>query len=277
MRIGVDLGGTTARVAAFRELEHDPLETITFPVSDSFALDIERLTAVCRSLIRNHSVDNDCSGIGLAIAGKVNAQRTNIIGAGNLTHWVGQPVTERLSRELSAGVVLGNDAEAAALAEAYYGHGQEGSFWLVIWGTGVGGCLVRYINGTPFAFPGEPGHAALAAYATECTCGQYGCLEAYVGGAAIQRRFGVSPAKLPEPYWARVTDWMSQGIHNLVLTQPADRVIFSGGVATKQAHRLSVLEANLRESVKVAEPPEVLLSYFGETAGTIGALALLRL
>lgn len=279
MYLGVDIGGTTARVSTFRGLdETSEFDRVEFRISKQpygyFEDDFDNLVLVCSKMARHGRIE----GIGLALAGKVNSTRTSLTAAGNLGHWAGQPVVSRLSGELDCDVVLGNDAEAAALAEAHYGHGQDRDFWFVIWGTGIGGCLVRHINGIAEPLPGELGHQQVNPNGNElCGCGQYGCLEAYCGGAGIAKRFGIPAESLTDRQWEEVVDWMKVGIRNIVTTQPVPLVVFGGGIASKQKILLSDIQQRLLEELFIVDVPDIQLSTFGEAAGTVGALALLRL
>lgn len=282
MYVGVDIGGTTARASAFSTLEStNELSRIEFRVTKypngSFRQDFDKLEQACEQLAAQYG---PIEGIGLALAGRVNAARTSLTAAGNLGHWVAQLVVHMLSKRFGCRVALGNDAEAAALAEAYYGCGQECDFWFIIWGSGVGGCLVRYINGVAQPFAGELGHQKVSPDSDKlCGCGQYGCLEAYCGGTGIakRQRFGVPAKDLTPDQWADVVRWMKIGIRNVVTTQPVPRVVFGGGISEKQSHLLDELERLLKEELRIVEAPDIRLSDFGARAGTIGALALLRL
>lgn len=287
MYLGIDVGGTTARVAVFRDVNdtepvHETWFTVTQPSRDAgpaelqscFAKDSQHLRDTCRGYVRRYG---QIDGAGLAVAGKIDPDRTMVTGSGNLPHWEGMYVRRMLVQELDCYVCLGNDAEAAALAEAHYGDGQHHDFWFVIWGTGVGGCLVRHINGKPRAFAGELGHQKVRyGSAQMCGCKQSGCLEAYCGGKNIHLRHHCLPQNLSEDQWAEVLGWMQIGLQNVVTAQPVDRVFFGGGIASKQRHRLPVLQDNLSKELKIVEPPSIDLSRFGESAGTIGALALLK-
>jgi glucokinase len=275
MYLGIDIGGTTARISVFASL-NDVAEygRQEFPVGTSFEDDMTRLAVICKRLSVEYS--DEIEGVGLAVAGKVNPLRSHLTGAGNLSHWVGEPIEHMLETQLDCRVVLGNDAEAAALAEALYGRGREDDFWFVIWGTGVGGCLVRHINGNPVALPGELGHQQVKPNSSlVCGCGQKGCLEAFAGGAGIENRLSMPAKDLTPEHWDEVLGWMTIGVHNVVAAQPVPLVVFGGGVANKQQHLLKGLGVLLWQSLRVVDAPRVELSAFGESAGTIGALALL--
>lgn len=278
--VGVDLGGTSVRVSAFEAADPESeLAHVSFPISKNggkFERDIEDLVHAIKEVASGERV----GGVGLSIAGNVSDDRTHLTGAGNLTHWIGHRVVEILARGVGcANVVLGNDAEAAALAEATYGDYEDiPDFWFLIWGTGIGGTLVRKVAGKPELFPGEPGHQILdPSSVRECGCGHRGCLESLCGGAGIKQQYGVLPEELGPDEWDEVLGRMARGVYNLLTVQSTRLVVFGGGIAANQPRLVYGLQHRVRHLCHVIEAPDVRVSEFGESAGTIGALALLTL
>jgi glucokinase len=278
--LGIDLGGTTGRVAIFERL--DDTEEIDrrkfwmtkYPHGD-FEKDFANLKAACRELIAQHG---QVEAVGFAAAGVVDKRRTMLIKAGNITHWEDQPVALELSVELGCPVILGNDAEAAALAEAFHDEVDSCDFWFIVWGTGVGGCLVRFIDGKPVTFPGEFGHVEVDPHSERiCPCGQRGCLQAYCGGAGIRQNTGQRASGLSSKQWRDVVGWMKVGVRGVLCSQPTLLVVFGGGIACKQTWLLDELESRLDQDLRIVNAPEVRRSVFGESAGLIGALSLIRL
>ncbi|WP_086726143.1 ROK family transcriptional regulator [Streptomyces carpinensis] len=88
-----------------------------------------------------------------------------------------------------------NEANAAALAELWYGAGTEGvrSFLYVSGEIGIGGALV--LNGEllrgAHGFAGEIGHVVVDPEGPLCRCGARGCLEQYAGQAALLEAAGI--------------------------------------------------------------------------------------
>jgi glucokinase len=278
--LGIDIGGTSVRVTAFANLEqHTRVGSDDFRVSGGYDQDFRQLVDTCQLMYGSYCEEfGGVEGIGIAIAGVLNKERTKLARAGNTRQWVDQPFVGVLAEVFSCQVALGNDAEAAAMAEAVYGNPEGGDFWFVIWGTGVGGTLVRQVDGRPVAFAGEVGHQTVRhPRGNQCACGQMDCLEVYCGGAGIQKYRGVlSASELSERDWAQVLDCMADGLHNIIAIQPVPKIYFGGGIAAKQSHRIPVLETSLQEELAILPAPRMELSRFGESAGTVGALALLK-
>jgi predicted NBD/HSP70 family sugar kinase len=73
-----------------------------------------------------------------------------------------------------------------------------------------------------------------------------------------------------------VLEYMATGLHNIVTIQPVSKIYFGGGIAAKQSQFILKLELLLREELRIIGAPSLELSRFGESAGTVGALALLK-
>ena len=84
-----------------------------------------------------------------------------------------------------------NGAKAMARAELWFGAGRGSEHLVVLLlGLGVGTGIVdggRHLRGASNA-AGEWGHTVIVRGGEPCRCGGRGCLEAYVGAAAIARR-----------------------------------------------------------------------------------------
>ena len=101
-------------------------------------------------------------------------------------------VADILSNELKIPVFIDNDVNACAYGEKIYGSCREVNdyIWVTV-SNGVGGGLI--INGSlymgAYKNAGEIGHINVVENGYRCKCGNCGCLEAYVAGPAIARRY----------------------------------------------------------------------------------------
>lgn len=282
MRIACDIGATNGRVGIFDDDSIEPLATETFQISEdkNFREDYKSLI---ETIERLESVHGRVTEIAVAVAGKLNRERTELLTAGGLSHWVGTPLKIMLEDVFpEARTVLGNDAEAAAMADAIYGLGKTDfpgrPIYGVIGGSGTGGSVVMYDkHGDPIVIPTELGHMCVdpSPDAPLCGCGERGHLEAYTGGNNMPARFGHKAEDLTGLEWVDVLKWWLIGLQNALLLHPVDAIIFSGGLACKQPWLLATLQALLNYD-KYGRPVCVV-SAFGEGAGLKGALALLAL
>jgi glucokinase len=130
-------------------------------------------------------------GVGVGSPGSVDPPSGTVSGAGNLPGWSGSfPLGPALVEDLGVPVWVGNDVSTATRAEFELGAGKQFSSLLgVFWGTGVGGGIVldgRLWEGLGAA--GEIGHVVVERGGDRCPCGRRGCMEAYAGRGAMERR-----------------------------------------------------------------------------------------
>lgn len=127
--------------------------------------------------------------IGVGLAGQVDPGRGMLLWAPNLGGGVQNVEVEKpLKARFNIPVVIGNDVDAAATGEIYFGAGRGIDLFACIFvGTGIGAALVqngeRYVGASGTA--GEIGHMIIRAGGRVCGCGQRGHLEAYSSRTAI--------------------------------------------------------------------------------------------
>ena len=274
--IGVDLGGTTGRVAAFDSLEDPaPRNRSDFAADRTYESDMRSIAEAVAKVSDGAKVE----AAGFAMPGLLDSAGETIVGSGRHERWHGKPIKKDLEKLLGCRVVFRNDAHAAALAEAVYGDIPKQDFWFLIWGTGVGGAYVRYTNGEPDVLRSELGHQTIDRNDTfpPDGCLQSGCLESLVSGDKIAERFGKPAAELTEQEWQTVESDLAGGLYNLAVILPVGRIVLGGGVANKQAKRLPAIERKIAARLKVVDTvPTLSVATHGEDAGLVGALASLR-
>jgi predicted NBD/HSP70 family sugar kinase len=305
--VTVDVGGTDITVSVFPDTNSPDTKLASFSLTKeksewhcanrAFFTDMEFIINRIRLVeLRFGRV----TAIAMAIAGKLNDSRTSLTMAGNLTSWVGRDATELLASYFpDARVVLGNDAEAAAMADAVYGLWAKDQeldgvpFIGLGWGSGVGGTYIRTLqsatSSVPIAhnpktgrplimtIPGEPGPIYVGPdNGVACGCDEPGCLESYVGGNNLPKRFnGTKGDKLDQAtYRDHVIPWMLLGLQSYLRVVPVNMVIYHGSVLCNQDWMVDYLEAGLKE---MGFDVKFYKSWFGIEAGAVGALSLLSL
>ena len=148
------------------------------------------LDGVCRVAGRAFG---DLSGVGLGLAGQVDATR-------KFVHW--SPSLDQrnvalgcmLSRAMPIPFFIDNDANLVAKAEQLFGQGRNVSDFIVITieqGVGMGIVLDNRIYRGERGCGAEFGHTKVQIDGALCRCGQRGCLEAYVGDYALLREANI--------------------------------------------------------------------------------------
>jgi glucokinase len=189
--IGVDLGGTNLRIAAVDE-QGALLEKVTLGTKVSLGRD-RVIDDMCDAIQRVSVKYKDSApllGIGIGVPGIIDMQTGLLRESPNLPGWADYPVRAEIERRLNTIVVLGNDANVAALGEEWLGAAKGfADMAMVTLGTGVGGGLVlggKIWHGAN-GMAGEWGHATVEPEGHPCGCGNRGCLEQYASAPAVVR------------------------------------------------------------------------------------------
>jgi glucokinase len=191
--------------------------------------------------------------------------------------WHGLDLAHLLGQRFDCPVVVENDANCAALAEARLGSGA-GSRTVVYWtvSTGIGSGIVsdgRLVLGRHDT---EGGHMVLWPGWLDgppCHCGGYGCLEALASGRAIIRRYGVAPEHLTDPEaWAEIGRWIGLATVNVTTVHDPDVVVFGGGVCASWQKFAPSLSETVERYLKLQPRPEIVLGNLGEERSLLGAL-----
>ena len=154
-------------------------------------------------LISRHAAPGDGLPLAICTTGLFDAA-TGTVSAANIPGFAGHDLVSELSTHLGRKVLIANDADIFALAEANVGAGRGHDVVLaIILGTGVGGGLVvggRLVQG-PGGVTGEWGHGAIVKTHIvlprtgeiidmprfSCGCGQAGCTDTIGGARGIER------------------------------------------------------------------------------------------
>src|SRR5216683_1390990 len=264
MLAGIDLGGTQVRVALARsdgklvasvKTKTPQLKTPQGMV-DWAAAEIDRLRG-------NQKV----TSIAIGAPGPIDLKRGILVNPPNLP-WRNVPLVSMLSRATGAKVHLANDADMAGLGEFHRGagHGTRNMIYIT-WSTGVGGGIIidgrlhRGAHGTA----GEVGHMIIDPNGPLDNCGQRGCLEAFVGGRALEREFGRPAVEL--------FAGAARGERN------ARMIVVGGGVSRSWALIQPTMLETLRSSpfIKPARRPRLRRARLGDRAGQVGAVEWARI
>lgn len=186
---GIDLGGTTVKLAFFEEsgtcLHKWEIPTVKEGNGEQILPDIA--AAILAYLAENNIAKSDVLGIGIGVPGP--ADPAGIVPSCVNLGWGKKDVPKELSALAGLPVACGNDATLAALGECWKGAGNENMIFVTL-GTGVGGGIVtdgKIVAGVHGA-GGEIGHIPLCPEETiPCNCGNCGCAEQYLSATGIVR------------------------------------------------------------------------------------------
>ena len=188
---------------------------------------------------------NQVAGIGIAVAGFLDRERTMMIANANLPALRDFLLRRAFEERFELNCHLEVDSNASTVAEYRFGMGRGASRLLgLTLGTGVGGGVI--ISGKLLRFTGECAgdiaHIVVEPNGRRCTCGARGCLEAMVNSAALSERGGsrkpvdiITGAKLGEPAAiSAVTEtgrYLGLGLASLSPIFAPDKIVIGGGLA----------------------------------------------
>jgi N-acetylglucosamine kinase len=188
-----DIGGSFIKGAVARAAD----DIVPLPPRPTPLDDFEAFVAIVHDVIASSGARPEA--IALSITGIVDPD-TGIATVANIPCLHGRQLGHELRERLGCAVLIANDADCFALAEAGLGAGRGHDIVLgAILGSGVGGGLVvrgRLINAGG-GFAGEWGHGPIlpstagdppvAIPAWSCACGQKRCLNTVGGARGMER------------------------------------------------------------------------------------------
>ena len=191
--IGVDLGGTNLRIAAFTRAQ-ERLESIAIPTrleAGKYAV-VQDMCDAIHEIARKLRGSLELVGVGVGSPGPLQLPSGKLYHLPNFPGWDGFELKAEIEKVLGMPVIIENDANAAALAEFLHGSGKQrgvDSLCMLTLGTGVGNGIIlnRRVWHGMLGMAGEAGHGPLEYDGAPCGCGGRGCLEQYASATAVSR------------------------------------------------------------------------------------------
>jgi len=190
--VGIDIGGTTVKLALVRAGETH--EIVTHAAVDTIASEpgvqiVARIAQAVQKMLAD--TGETATGAGVGCPGLINNRTGMVMISANLPTFKNFPLAAELQKQLDLPVSIHNDAKAACLGEFQFGANKGcQNMVLLTLGTGVGGGVItggRLVTGAENAAT-ELGHVKVEyADAPLCACGTRGCIEAFVGMKGVAR------------------------------------------------------------------------------------------
>ena len=191
--LAFDVGGTSVKYAVVNE-EGGVSSSNKFKTPDT----LEKMYQEIENVAHEYQ---DVEGIALSMPGAVDSDGGIIYGSSAIDYIHGPNIKEDLKQRLNKDVEFENDANCAALGEAYAGVGNGAKdFVAVTLGTGVGSGVIidgKIVNGVNYA-GGECGHMVIVVDGEQCSCGRKGCWEAYASATALIRQTKKAMEEYPD-------------------------------------------------------------------------------
>jgi len=290
--IAVDIGGTNLK-GAIVDASGRTIASRSVGVGATGDESIARIIELLQGL-RAHTEQSGhhVVGIGVVTPGMVEAEN-GIVRYASTLDWTDVPLGPILSAELGVPVEIGHDVRSSGLAESLFGASKGvANSVLVAIGTGVAASILS--GGHPVVgavtTAGELGHIPAIPDGEPCTCGQHGCLEVYLSGAGIARRYAAAGGEpgldaaaisvrlghdpVADRVWAEGVHALALGLKSVTLLIDPAVIVLAGGVSRAGGLLLDPLRVELAQSLVWREAPEIRVSELGTAGGRIGAAVL---
>lgn len=188
------------------------------------------------------------AAVGIGLPGIVDTGRGEVRHAVNLGI-DGQPAPLGREVQMATGVptVVVNDVDAAAVGavELLGGHDSDLAYLSIGTGVAAGLVLSGQLRRGAHGAAGEIGHVVLDPSGPECPCGQRGCLEVFVSGPAIARRWPAADGAPVATHLvtaaaagdeaaiallAEIAGHLASAVQLLALAVDPQRIVLGGGV-----------------------------------------------
>lgn len=295
--IGVDVG-THRTIVATSDLAGRVLDIETFDTPVDADKLIENIIKHARALIAKNK--NTIEGIGISLPGLVDPETAKLY----VPHfkWRDIPLVEELSAAVGLPIMIDNDANAAALAELWFGRPeiqQVRDFILVLIEEGVGTGIVfdgQVYRGERGA-AGEFGHMTIGSGApVACASGRYDCWEAFASERAALARYAkvsTSTNRAPNITFTSLMDlalggdeqakaalketayYLGVGISNLIRGLAPEAVIVGGPIVRAWSLMVDDVRGTVEASTCQGLPSTpIIASTLGPEPTLMGAVSL---
>ena len=302
--LAFDVGGTRIKAGLVREAEI--LAMHVEPLNQTgMRLDLVQMLVELGECVRGNV---PVQAVGVSLKGLVDPQQGILLDVNETwAHLIGLPFAQPLSEAFGLPVSVENDARMYTVGELLYGAGRDVDNLLCLTlGTGIGSGVAfqrRVLRGPRGCSGILGGHITVQVDGPRCTCGNIGCLEAFIGTAPLVRKAtelaqaqngsGSAPTPLtPRAIFAAAlagdtvarevvayfTRYLSAGVVSLIHAYDPDLVILGGGIAEASEQFVPILQRYIDEHTWTLPRGRVRVAKaeLGDTAALLGIAPLAR-
>ena len=288
-RLGIDLGGTKIEAIIIDDQSQVIERKRTLTLRDEgYDAILQRIIDLSKEMIKIGKID---SSIGICTPGTIEAS-TGLLKNSNTVCLIGKPIQQDLEDALGLPVLMENDANCFALAEATIGAAKKFEVVFgVILGTGCGAGIVvnKKIHRGPNRIAGEWGHHTLYQGGRDCYCGSQGCTESYISGTALEKEWkelsgsyssvtDIIDNKLYESHPEWKENFMNNfglALANVIDILDPDVVVLGGGLSKVDMLYTEGLKAAYKESFSDVVVSPIIKNKLGDSSGVFGAAMIM--
>jgi len=309
--VGIDLGGTFIKSGVVNE-KGEIIKKKQFPTKgeegkkEIVLSQIEKAINFCLKGMDK----NEIEGIGIGTPGVVDNEGV-VYDAPNLPEWDDLPLKKIIEKKYNMKVVVENDVNTIAWGEYLFGAGKGSDTMICITlGTGLGGGIVKdgkLLRGGKYSAI-EIGHITIDYKGPKCKCGNYGCIERFVGRDYIVERAvkaikegkktkilklaggkieNITPKIISEAYkmgdeiakeiWIDVGICLGALFSGLVNLLNPDLIVIGGGISQAGKILFDTVEKTIKErAMKIlSENVKVVPAGLGTDSGIVASASLI--
>ncbi|RMD92747.1 MAG: ROK family protein [Calditrichaeota bacterium] len=287
-RLGIDLGGTKIEgIILDEEGQEHFRHRIPTEQEKGYRHILNNIKRLYDLMVER--IDHEAHTLGIGTPGAISP-RTGLLKNSNTQCLNGKPLREDLQQMLGRQVMIQNDANCFAMAEALYGAAQgKDLVFGVIMGTGCGGGIVykgEVITGHQ-AISGEWGHSTIDPNGPLCWCGNRGCVERLISGGGLQERYEEMYGE-KRPLTSIVDDFrkgqepavsfmhtffenFGRALANIINILDPDIIVLGGGVSNIDELYTEGVQQVIRWVFSDFCETPIVKHRLGDSAGVIGA------
>ena len=288
-RIGIDLGGTKIEAIIiddqFQVIDRKRIPTLRDEGYDAI---INRIIDLSKEMISIGDIDGP---IGICTPGTIEAT-TGLLKNSNTVCLIGKPIQQDMEDALGIPVLMENDANCFALAEATIGAAKKYDVVFgVILGTGCGAGIVmnKKIHRGANAIAGEWGHHTLYPDGRSCYCGNQGCTESYISGTALESEWKKLTGKfttvtdvIDNKMYEAHPEWkenfimnFGRALSNVIDILDPDAIVMGGGLSKVDLLYTEGMQAVYKESFSEVVRTPIIKNKLGDSGGVFGAAMIM--
>ncbi len=311
MYLGVDLGGTNIAAGLVDDkfnLVHK--ESIPTGAARTDREIVRDMALLCQKVLTDtNTAISQVSWVGIGSPGTIDAKSGKVIYSVNI-NMRHTPVRAWMQEDIALPVFIENDANCAALGEAYGGATRDADHSVMITiGTGVGSGIIinKKIYGGFNSAGGECGHTVIVVDGEQCSCGRKGCYERYASANALKHQTKEAILNNPDSKLSELTGhnienisgktafdamragcpagtavvlqyikYLAAGLVNMINLFQPEVLVIGGGVSKEGDYLLAPLKKIIEREVYTRDvaQTEIRIAQLGNDAGIIGAAAL---
>jgi len=296
MFIGIDIGGYKINGVLIKKNRIIERRKLLIPPKSNKKIIITQIFDCIEYLIKKSNISK-IKGIGIGVPGLVDFEKQKILNLPNVPAIKNLFLAKIIFKRFGIKTRIDNDSNCFGLAEAILGTGKYSNLLVgLTLGTGIGGAIIinkKIFHGASGS-GAEFGHMKIEKDGWQCSCGEKGCLEAYVSGKGIMRIAkgvgcnGATPVEIEKmakkgdkkaiKVYEIAGEYLGIGLANIVNILNPKIIVIGGGIANAGELIFKSAREVMRKNVfsHLAKRTKIIRAKLGRDAGAIGAALLIK-